>query len=198
VSDVKLGGFEPAFLLDNDDGPSGHVSYEGWRSPETQVQSGNSTASEMFSLGLMVTKNPSIFVKTIADVDIIMKFLHILGRSTLWQADPLSIEFDPPTETLIRQFILFGPVPEELLECISYELGNWPTWYRNMTKLADKFVEEFPKERFAAVAESHGIPAGAVELLQGMVELAPSRRCTTEAVLGHGVWKGSWRVVGDE
>jgi hypothetical protein len=141
---------------------------------------------------------PHIIAESIADEDLTTKFLHVLGRSTLWHADALSLEYDPPTDTVVRQFVLFGPVPEELLACISGEFGDWPTWYRNMATSAEEFVEEFPQERFAAVAKRYGIPADAVDLLERMVELAPSRRWATDAILGHAVWRGSWKLLEDE
>ena len=61
VSDVQLGGFDPAYLLDNDPDPPGPHGWEAWSSPETQVEPNVSKASDMFSLGLLVSpRRPSL------------------------------------------------------------------------------------------------------------------------------------------
>jgi serine/threonine protein kinase len=60
VSEIHLGGFDPAFLLDHDPDPPGPNGWEDWMSPETQVQTDRHTpASDIFSLGLLVSPHSS-------------------------------------------------------------------------------------------------------------------------------------------
>jgi hypothetical protein len=126
------------------------------------------------------------------------QFLHTLNGAHLYQIPRDRLAYDNSSETVTRQFILLGPVPEELLASIKYEYGDWPTWYRNMAKWADDFVKKFPGERFKALAEKNGIPEDATDLLMSMMNLAMSKRLTTEQVLEHGVWRGSWKVEDEQ
>jgi hypothetical protein len=65
VLNVKLGGVDPAFLLGHDSEPPGPIGWEDWLSPEAQVQTGrNSAASDMFSLGLLVSQQASLSHET--------------------------------------------------------------------------------------------------------------------------------------
>jgi hypothetical protein len=95
---------------------------------------------------------------------------------------------------VLQQFILLGPVPEELLAGITDETGDYPYWFRHLAKEADYVAKKYPRERFRAVAEDHGTPEDATDLMMGMMNLAMSKRLTTEEVLGHEVWRGSWKV----
>ncbi|EPE05817.1 serine threonine protein kinase [Ophiostoma piceae UAMH 11346] len=170
VSKTVLGDFDIAFhpppgkRLDTPY-PLGNVM---WRSPEGQTGRGVTSASDVFSFGL-------VCIYTLGGGDfLLLDSLEELAKNNIL----------PAQEIMTRHFSYFGPVTEGLLEQVDDEV--WCKALRGLSDAVDEAVLENPALRFTEWGQSLG-PA-AVDLLSGMTKPDPTARLTMEQVLAHPWW----------
>lgn len=90
------------------------------------------------------------------------------------------------TEAVLRHFIYFGPLPEELLKHVNDD--TWDTIYKSASEIADTEAAGDPDARFERWSSDivpHLTP-GAKEMISKMTYLGPGRRATIDEVMALG------------
>ncbi|CAK7212310.1 hypothetical protein SCUCBS95973_001420 [Sporothrix curviconia] len=145
--------------------PLGNVM---WRSLEGQTGKGMTSASDVFSFGL-------VCIYALGSGDMLLDNVDELAKNSI----------PPGQEILTRHFSYFGPATRGLLEQVGDEV--WCKALRGVSAAADKVLRDNPGLRFTEWGQVLG-PA-AVDLISGMTNPDPTARLTMEQVLAHPWWQ---------
>lgn len=163
-----------------------------WRSLEGQTGSGITKASDMFSYGLVVSRQYSI-LRVYTELG--LQCIYALGGGDLLLledkkvlAELAELGITPRDHILTRHFSYFGPVDEGLLKQVDSVKHNLLTLASDVAELA---VMNQPELRFEVWGEELG--EAALDMISGMTKPDPTARLTIDQVLGGSWWQDDWQ-----
>ncbi|KAI5798908.1 kinase-like domain-containing protein [Geopyxis carbonaria] len=175
IKDAVLADFDIALKLKDGRPLSGPhpIGNILWRSPEGQTGRGVAKPSDVYSLALV--------------------YIYALGGGPLLipadVAELAQTKNGLLLEILVRHFLMFGPLPEELLEHINHAELSAPL--RMASELANAVAMEEPGCRFEQWPEDtlDHLDYEAKDLILWMAKLDPAARSTMRRVVEHSWWR---------
>lgn len=202
VDKVALGDFDIALkLVDEQPLRASHaVGNVMWRSPEGQSGKSLAKASDIYSLGLVVSDSgrPSNCVPKIPldlTFENLLKCIYGLGGGSMLILDDDTIKqlkengMPPEQEIVVRHFMYFGPLPDGLLKHVDDE--KWTILFRAASEIAETEAAEDPDCRFERWPVDHAphLTQEAKNIITNMTRLDLAQRANIDEALKHPWWR---------
>lgn len=159
-----------------------------WRSPEGQIGSGMTKASDIFSYGLVVSGPCSV---SRIHVELCLQCIYALGGGDLLLLEDKKVlaelaehGIEPYEDILTRHFAYFGPVNEGLLKQVD---SRGHSILKKASATAELAVNNQPELRFEVWGKELG--KAALDMISGMTKPDPTARLTIDQVLDCSWWQ---------